>query len=263
MPAGWKLRAFLKRDLAADLSYKISFLLETLHVLIAVAAFFYFSQLLGSTPLQGYASFPFLLVGLMVNAYMTTCFVCFAQAISGSRTSGTLKSTLAMPISTGGFLVCSSAYPFVRSSIDVIVYLAAGWLFGLGSHVNVFTAAAVFGMSVLAFSSIGIVSASVTLVLGRGDPVLWLFGSASWLLGGVLFPIDRLPEVLRPVAALLPITHAVDGMRAAVLTSASPLTLLTDMQGLVIFALCGFPASLLAFDLAVRHVKQAGTLDHH
>jgi ABC-2 type transport system permease protein len=259
----WKLQAFLRRDLAADLSYKVSFLLEALHVLIAVAAFFYFSQLLGNQTLQGYASFPFLLVGLMVNAYMTTCFICFAQAISGGRAAGTLKSTLAMPISPGGFLVCSSAYPFLRSSIDALVYIAAGWLFGFASHVNVFTAAAVFAMSLVAFSSIGIISASCTLVLRRGDPVLWLFGSASWLLGGVLFPTDRLPDILRPIAALLPITHAVNGMRAAVLTGASPLALWTEMRGLAIFALCGFPASLLAFGLAIRHVKLSGALDHH
>jgi hypothetical protein len=34
------------------------------------------------------------------------------------------------------------------------------------------------------------------------------------------------------------------------------------MQGLAIFALCGFPASVIVFVLAVRHVKHAGTLDH-
>src|SRR5437764_1172493 len=112
----WKLRAFLKRDLAADLSYKISFLLEALHVMPAVA---------------------------------------------------------------------------------------------------------VFGMSLVAFSSVGIMSASFTLIFRRGDPVLWLFGSASWLLGGVLFPTSQLPRVLRSIATLLPITHAANAMRAALLTSAS------------------------------------------
>lgn len=97
----------------------------------------------------------------------------------------------------------------------------------------------------------------------RGDPVLWLFGSASCLLGGVLFPTDLLPDALRPIAALLPITHAVNGMRAAMLTGASPLAIWPDMQALAIFALFGFPASLLAFGMAVRHVKYAGALDHH
>jgi ABC-2 type transport system permease protein len=263
MPLLWKLRAFLLRDLAADLSYKISFLLEAVHVLIAVAAFFFFSQLVGDSGTQGYASFPFLLIGLTLNASMTTCFVCFAQAISGGRQAGTLKSTLAMPISPAEFLICSSAYPFLRATIDAVVYSIAGWLFGFSSQINLVTAAAVFAMSLLAFSCVGIVSASVTLVFKRGDPVLWLFGSASCLLGGVLFPTDLLPDGLRQIGALLPITHAVNGMRAAVLTGASPLAIWPDMRALAVFALFGFPASLLAFEMAVRHVKYAGALDHN
>src|SRR5438309_9926847 len=81
----WKLRAFVKRDLAIDLRYRLSFALEAIHVLLAVAAFYFFAQLVGQQRPDGYASFPFLLVGLAVNAYMTTCFVCFSQAMRGGQ----------------------------------------------------------------------------------------------------------------------------------------------------------------------------------
>src|SRR5437870_1556323 len=194
----WKLRAFVKRDLAIDLRYRLSFALEFAHVMAAVAAFYFLSQLVGEKRPQGYASFPFILVGLAVNAYMTTCFVCFSQAITGGQPVGMLKAILATPTSSGIFLMCSSAYPFMRASVDAGAYLAAGVLFGLPLwHVNAAAVALVFGLSLLAFSSIGVMSATFTLVFKRGDPLLWLFGSGSWLLGGVIYPVGVLPASLQ------------------------------------------------------------------
>ncbi len=259
----WKLLAFLKRDLETDLSYKLSFAFEAAHVAIAVAAFYFFSQLLGNTRPAGYASFPFILVGMTVNAYMTTCLVCFAQTIRGSQTGGTLKAILATPTSATTFLVCSSTYPFVRASLDGAVYIIVGMLFGLsGSQMNPLTAGLVLALSLLAFSSVGIVAASFILVFKRGDPLLWLFGSASWLLGGVLYPTTMLPPALRHLATVLPATYAVDGMRAALLTGASPMAISRELTGLAVFAVIGVPLSCVLFGLGIDHARRMGTLDH-
>lgn len=263
MPLVWKLAAFLKRDLATDVSYRLSFALEAMHVGITVAAFFFFAQLLGTTRPQGYASFPFLLVGMTVNAYMTTCLVCFSQAIKGSQLAGTLKAVLTTPTSPTTFLVCSSVYPYLRASLDAGVYLIIGMAFGVPlSGMNLPAAVLVLLLSLLAFSSIGILSATFTLIFKRGDPLLWLFGSGSWLLGGVLYPVDYLPTALRHVSALLPITHAVNGMRAAVLDGAPPGGIAGDLGRLAIFAAIGVPLSLAVFGLGVRRARRDGTLDH-
>jgi ABC-2 type transport system permease protein len=259
----WKLRAFVKRDLAIDFSYRLSFALEAVHVLIAVAAFYFLAQLVGQQRPGGYASFPFILVGLAVNAYMMTCFICFSQAIRGGQPAATLKAMLATPTSPGIFLLCSSLYPFIRASADAGAYLTIGVLFGLPLwHVNAVAATLVFVLSLLAFSSIGIMSATFTLLFKRGDPLLWLFGSGSWLLGGVLYPVGVLPASLQHVSTLLPITHAASGMRAALLGGASPAMIWGDLRALALFGLVGFPASVLLFKLGIDHAKRAGTLDH-
>lgn len=259
----WKIWAFLKRDVAIDVSYKLSFAFEAAHVVITVAAFYFLSQLLGATRPDGYAAFPFMLVGMTVNAYMTTCLVCFSQTIRGSQLAGTLNAILATPTSPSVFLVCSSAYPFIRASMDAGMYVAAGALFGVSmSHMNAAAAAVVLVLSLLAFSSVGILSASFTLVFKRGDPLLWLFGSGSWLLGGVLYPVEVLPPVLRHAAAFLPITHAVQGMREAVLGGSSMAAISGELLRLALFALIGVPLSLLVFTVGVAHARRAGTLDH-
>jgi ABC-2 type transport system permease protein len=161
------------------------------------------------------------------------------------------------------FVLFSSLYPFVRAAFDALLYLLAGMMFGLSlAHVNFLAVLLLFLLSAAAFSSIGILSATFTLVFKRGDPLLWLFGGLSWLLGGVFYPLQVLPRFLQHAAQLLPITHALVGMRAALLHHASILEVLPQIGVLGLFGLVGMPLSLLAFHLGVRWAKVTGTLSH-
>ncbi|MGH7775207.1 MAG: ABC transporter permease [Candidatus Binatia bacterium] len=264
MQLAWKAWAFLKRDLLTDLSYKLSFVLQALDILLGVAAFYFLAQLLGERTPQGYASFPFILVGMAVNGYMTTALACFAQGIRGNQLMGTLKAVLATPISPRSLIFFSSLYPLLRATVDGGLYLLGGIFFGLSlARVNLAAVLLLFLLSLLAFSSIGIISATFTLVFKRGDPLLWLFGSLSWLLGGVFYPLEVLPPLLQKAAQLLPITHALEGMRAALLGEAAVVELLPQIWVLAFFSVVGLPLSLVGFSLGVRRVRVTGTLSHY
>ena len=259
----WKAWAFFKRDLLVDLSYKLSFALEGIHILVTIAAFFFLAGLLDARTLQGYDSFAFILVGLAVNTYMTTCLVCFTQVVRESQRSGTLKAVLVTPTSPAQFLAFSSLYPVARATVDAAVYGAGGLAFGLSAaRVNPVPAILLFVASVLAFSSIGMISATFIVIFKRGDPLLWLFGSGSWLLGGVMYPTNVLPQWLRPVAELLPITHALRGLRAVLLADASFATVFPDLAVLTMFAAVGLPASIVLFEFGLRRARISGTLAH-
>ena len=152
---------------------------------------------------------------MAVNGYMTTALVCFTQAVRGHQVTGTLKSVLATRTSPVTFIVLSSLYPFARGTVDGLIYLLGGGAFGLPlGQVNLPATLLLFGCSLLVFGSMGILSATFTLIFKRGDPLLWLFVSLSWLLGGVFYPREVLPPFLQQVAQLLPITYTIDAMRA-------------------------------------------------
>jgi ABC-2 type transport system permease protein len=263
MVIAWKAWAFFKRDLLVDLSYKVTFAFQALDIMVGIGAFYFLARLMGAATFQRYQPFPFILIGVAVNAYMTTSMVCFAQAIKGNQPMGTLKAALATPTSPVAFVLLSSVYPFFRSAVEAGLYLLGGVLLGLPlARVNVPAVVVVFVLSVLAFSSIGILSATFTVVFKRGDPLLWLFGSLSWLLGGVFYPLDVLPRFLQYAAKLLPITHALEGMRAAMLGAASVADLFPQLVVLALFGLVGLPLSLLGFCLGVRWARVTGTLSH-
>lgn len=73
-------------------------------------------------------------------------------------------------------MLYASLYPVLRTSLDAGIYIVGGLAFG-PSFVSVHLVAAVplFGLAVVAFSSVGVLSAAFTLVLKHGDPVVWLF----------------------------------------------------------------------------------------
>ncbi len=156
MHVAWKAWAFFRRDLLTDLSYKLSFALQALHILLGIAAYYFLARLLGESTPGGYAPFPFLLVGMAVNGYMTTALVCFTQAVRGHQVTGTLKSVLATRTSAVTFIVLSSLYPFARGTVDGLIYLLGGGAFGLPlGQVNLPATLLLFGCSLLVFGSMG------------------------------------------------------------------------------------------------------------
>ena len=118
-------------------------------------------------------------------------------------------------------------------------------------------------LTVVSFSSLGIIAASFIMVLKRGDPVTWLFNVVSGLLGGVYFPIAIMPGWMQGLSKLLPITYALEGMRLALLQGAALQKLVPEILALGAFSALLLPLSLFAFRYAVRLAKVDGSLTHY
>ncbi|HXH05836.1 MAG TPA: hypothetical protein VNI83_04525, partial [Vicinamibacterales bacterium] len=111
--------------------------------------------------------------------------------------------------------------------------------------------------SALAVAPIGIASAAVTIVTGRGEALLGAFMSLAWLLGGVVYPIEALPAHLQGLGRLLPVAHAASALRAALLGGEAAGAALGS---LIAFALVGLPVSLLLLAGALRRARGTGRL---
>ena len=161
-------------------------------------------------------------------------------------------------------LAGSSLYPFVLLSLRTTIYL--GWgaaLFGFPLRdANWLGAICILAASVLAFSGLGILSASYLLVFKRGNPVNWAVLGVSSVVGGMMYPVSVLPKWLQYLARLVPVTYSLEGMRAAMLGHASMRELWPSLAALLAFTAVLLPVSFLAFSWALRRTKIAGTLTH-
>jgi ABC-2 type transport system permease protein len=264
-----KLVMLFRRDLAIARSYRAAFILEFFYALFAAASFYFLSKFIDSPQLrrslpQGTTYFSFVLVGIAFFDYLSVALHTFDESLQSARQNGTLENLLVTQTSLPLILAGSSLYPFVLLSLRTMIYL--GWgagLFGFPLRgVNWLGALCILAASVLAFSGLGVLSASYLLVFKRGNPVNWAVLGVSSVVGGMMYPVSVLPVWLQYVARLVPVTYSLEGMRAAVLGHASMRELWPPLAALLTFAAILLPVSFLVFSWAVRRTKITGTLTH-
>jgi len=264
-----KLVMLFRRDLAIARSYRAAFILEFFYALFGAASFYFLSKFIDSPQLQrslpqGTTYFSFVLVGIAFFDYLSVALHTFDESLQNARQNGTLENLLVTQTSLPLILAGSSLYPFVLLSLRTTIYL--GWgaaLFGFPLRSATWLGAiCILAASVLAFSGLGILSASYLLVFKRGNPVNWAVLGVSSVVGGMMYPVSVLPVWLQYLARLVPVTYSLEGMRAALLGHASMRELWPSLAALLTFAAILLPVSFLAFSWAVRRTKITGTLTH-
>lgn len=265
-----KLALLFRRDLAVARSYRAAFVIEIFQALFGSASFYFLSRFVESPTLEkslppGANYFSFALVGIAFFDYLSVALFTFDGSLQEARQNGTLENLLVTQTSLPVILAGSSLYPFALMSLRTAIYI--GWgavLFGFPLQgANWLGALLVLGASVLAFSGLGILSASYLLIFKRGNPVNWAILGLSSVVGGMMYPVSVLPVWLQYVARLIPVTYSLEGMRAAILGHASMRELLPSIAGLVLFAAILLPVSFAIFSWALRRTKITGTLTHY
>ncbi len=266
-----KLAAFLKRDLIIESSYRFAFVFQLVWVLFSSAAYYYLSRFIGKSVAPGALGayggdyFTFVLIGAALNDYHMTSLDVFSRSIREAQLTGTLEVLLTTQTSLSTIILSSGAYRLLMTTFCVLLYLVLGiWVFGMSLPVADWGAAIlVLVLAILIFSSIGVFSASFVILFKRGSPIPQVLGGLSWLLGGVLYPVSVLPGWLRGISWALPMTYAVEGMRAALLQAAPWSQLWRSMGPLLLFAALLVPLSLASFSYATRRARVDGTLGHY
>ena len=264
-----KIWAFFWRDFSIARGYRTALLLELVEALFGVATFFYLSRFVESPQLEralpaGTNYFAFALVGFAFFDYMSVALTAFDASLDEARQNRTLEALLVTQTPLPLILAGSAIYPFVTLALRTCVYLAwAVLLFGFAPRsANWPGAAAVLLASILAFSGLGVLSASYQILFKRGNPAKWIVLGVSGLLGGMMYPISVLPRPLQLVAHLIPVTYSLEGMRAALLDGAGWNRIGPSILALLVFAAVLLPLSFLVFAWALNRTRVTGTLTH-
>jgi ABC-type polysaccharide/polyol phosphate export permease len=110
------------------------------------------------------------------------------------------------------------------------------------------------------FATLSLAGGALTMILRRANPLNLVIASTSLIAGGVLYPRGILPHPLRWAGALLPITPALDGLRAAIVHGQGPLQLGGPLLRLAAFALLGGPLAAWLFTRSLARARQDGSL---
>lgn len=259
--------AFLRRDLQVEASYRANVLLGGVSAFALLVALYYVGETVGPAALlAGYGGdyFAFSIVGFAAAAPLHAALLQLSRRVREAQITGTLEAILATPVGPARAVGLSALLPLLGATLRMAVLLAgAAAFFGLSyARADLPAAAAALLLALACYLPLGLLSAAFTLHFKRGDPVAAFFDLVSVLLGGVLFPVAVLPPPLQAAARLLPLTHALEALRLALLRGASVEAIAPQLATLAWSAAVLIPLSLAAFRWAVRRARHDGSLTH-
>jgi ABC-2 type transport system permease protein len=257
------------RDRQTALSYRTSFMLSMVASVVNILGVFFLSRAFGAAgsgliAQYGGNYFSFAIVGIAFTNFMALGLGGIGTRVREGQLMGTLELMLLSPNRLGVLLLSSSLWSHVVSLGTLLLYLLAGAVLGVHlGQANVPMAVLSLALAIVSFNALGLLAASFVIVLKQGNPVTWLIGTASVLLSGVFYPTSVLPDWMRGVGQLLPLTQALELMRRSVLNGEGLTTLWGPFLALLFLTVVLLPGGLFACHLAVRVAQTDGSLSQY
>jgi ABC-2 type transport system permease protein len=229
----------LRRQTAMELRLSLrrgESLLLTLVIPLVLLAFFAAVHVSG-------AGIQFLVPGVLALAVMSTAFTGQAIATGFERSYGVLARLGTTPLSRSLLLTAKTLGVVAVELVQAALLVALGYALGWHPHGDPALALLLLVVGTAAFSGLGLLMAGAlraeaTLAAANGVYLVLL------LLGGVLFPLDRLPRPVRAIADQLPTGALSDGLRDALGRGGLPGH---DLVVLAVWALVGIALAARTF----------------
>lgn len=262
-----KVMAIVVRDARLAMSYSYSFWLQWFNIAVDVAILSFISSLVApsasfSTTGEVVSYFNYVVINFAFLRFQNAALNTFAETIRDGQTQGTLEAVLATPTGLPVIVLSAGVWAFAITGLQAVVFIMVAVWFGFRvNHLHVLTAVGFVLLTVAAFSPLGVLVSSFTMLFKKTGPLVVMIQSAAALFGGVYLPVSRLPHWAAVVSWWLPITHALAGLRGA-FQGATINSLLYESVWLMGFTAVFLPVSLAVFARAVKHAKSEGSLTH-
>lgn len=195
----------------------------------------------------------------IMGIWLATTFVT-GQIVMFERSSGTLELLLAMPAALQLWILGRALVTTLLALVSLAVTLAGAWIvFGIVFTIRqpgLFLAMLV--AITVAFTLLGTIIGALFVLTRRAGPVANAILYPAYILSGVVFPLTMLPAWLRPLALVIPLHWASEGIRAAMLGDIRR----AEQSLLALAVLAGFFAigSVWCFRFIERRVRHLATL---
>ena len=173
-------------------------------------------------------------------AFFAFFFIFLLSAVSflRERTSGTLERLMATPLRRGelvlGYLAGFSVFALIQAVVIIAFTVYVLKVHYTGNLATIFLVEAVMVVGAVSLGLLVSAAARNELQAVQFVPIVLL---PQVFLSGLLVPIAQLPDYLRPISAVLPLTYANEALKAVMIKGyelADPLVL-RDLGVLVLF----------------------------
>jgi ABC-2 type transport system permease protein len=254
-----KIYFFMKRDILSFSTYKTNILLSVLSAFFGALSYaFLGNSAVSQTVVDLYHTnfTTYLVIGLAFNTYLSQSLTLVQRTIN----PWSLEEVLVSPTGLFTFIVGSSLWGFIWSTLVIVIYLAVGILaFGVVLSINIVGTILVVALGIATFTGFSMIGAGILILTKQGDPVTTVITIATNLFGNVLFPPQVMPQVLQAVSYFVPQYYFFTTIRE-VLTGATLTSILPDL--LILIAMCAIivPLGYFVYSWCLKTSKKNGTL---
>jgi ABC-2 type transport system permease protein len=160
--------------------------------------------------------------GILGMSVMSTTFNALAMNITFLREEGVLKRIHGTPMPGSSYLAGVAANAVSNAGVQVVIVVLAGRLFfGIGWPKN-WLELAVFSIAgVATLAALGVAYSHVIPNFDAAPAYTNIVFLPVIFISGVFYDVDTAPQFLQDIAQILPLTHIIDGLSAALVTGAS------------------------------------------
>ena len=163
----------------------------------------------------------FLVPGVLALSVMAAAMVSLGIATGFERRYGVLKRLGSTPLTRAGLLTAKTATVLALELIQVVLVVVVGITIGWSATGGIFAAAGLLLLGTIAFAGIGLfmagtLRAEANLAAANALFLVFLF------LGGMAYPLDKLPGAMQAIAKALPAAALSETVRAVLTSAAFP-----------------------------------------
>jgi ABC-2 type transport system permease protein len=164
----------------------------------------------------------FLIPGLLGMNLMGSAIWGMGFTVVDMRRKKLLKRLIATPMPKQYFLL---SYVFSRilmliAEVGIVLGFGA-WIFHVPVRGSLFSLGLVCLVGSLTFSALGLLLASRAKTIEAASGLMNAVMLPMWIASGVFFSAQRFPDVVQPIIKALPLTAAIDALRANMLQGAN------------------------------------------
>lgn len=190
----------------------------------------------------------FLTPGIIALTVFMGSVATTGSAIAGEKEDGTLVRMLMTPVSKRSVILGKTIYQLILQLARAVVLIFAAYLL-VGFHMNGswLIIALVLVIFTLGGVGMGIVMSSRVEDMESFFQLNMLVTMPSMFVTGVFFPLSSVPNWMRYIAYCLPLTYAIDAMRAIMIKGQGLNAISTDLIILSLFAIVTFTLGVHLF----------------
>lgn len=191
--------------------------------------------------------------GIAGMSVMTTTFVALAMNMVFLREQGVLKRLRGTPLPSGAYLGGLAAHAITNTAIQLSIVIAAGALvFGVGLPDNWLMLGVFVAAGVVCLGSLGVALSHAVPNFDSAPAYVNAIFLPVIVISGVFYDAKSAPAFMRDIAQVLPLTHLIDGLSAAMVTGAPFAHHISDLAVVVAWAAVGTFFAVRGFSWEAR-----------